>query len=197
MKSHINTTLFSLLMIAGLPRPAAEQDRSPIVSIQIRDGAELKTLGIFGTDVRIVLAGVGPRVKAGEEYKEYPYRDMDVSLGWQVSKTGKGYTIRVTNQTKRPGWYLSYDPAAPERGVFLAAGPAAGSYWDIDRFPAMGEDEATPIRASSIGRDWLLDYDQSPERYRRGDPVAYVQTLYKPNLTKGRGARFLIDFYGK
>jgi hypothetical protein len=183
------------LATASRTTPAAD-DRHDVVSIQVRNGAELKTVGAFDTEVRLVLAEADG-INEGDEgrYEEYPYRE--VSLGWAVAKIERGYTIRVAFGRKRKGWYLSYDPETPEKGVSLVEKPTAGSYWDFDRYLAQTEAKETPIRARAAGRDWQLDLEKAPEKYLRPKPYRSVVTLSKLKLSKGSGTRFLIDFFGK
>jgi hypothetical protein len=195
MTRYLFACLGATALTAGSRTTPAADDRHDVVSIQVRNGAELKTVGAFDTQVRLVLAGADG-INEGDEgrYEEFPYRE--VSLGWVVAKTEQGYTIRVAFGKNRRGWYLSYDPDAPEKGVSLVERPTAGSYWDFDRYLAETEVTATPIRARAAGRDWQLDLEKTQEKYLRSKPYRSVVTLSKLKLSKGIGTRFLIDFFG-
>jgi hypothetical protein len=196
MTRYLSACLGAAALATASWTTLAADERHDVVSIQARNGAELKTVGAFDTEVRLVLAGTDG-INEGDEsrYDEYPYREE--SLGWVVAKTERGSTIRVAFGEKRKGWYLSFDPDAPEQGVFLVKKPTAGSYWDFDRYLAQTEVTATPIRARAAGHDWQLDVENTPETYLRPKPYRSVVTLSKLKLSKGRGTRFLIDFFGK
>lgn len=121
-------------------------------------------------------------------YPRYPYEDT--SQGWRVTRTERGHTIRVQDSREYRGWFLSYDPRMPGKGVFLTEQATDGSYWDIDRIPTSTAGE--PIRARVPGGGWFLDREREGVEYFNGKVIRTIDTLYELKLTHEEEAKFEI-----
>jgi hypothetical protein len=134
---------------------------------------------------------IGSKKIDEDRYKKYPHKYPDVN--WGISRTPRGFTI--WQDAKEGGrLYLSYDPEAPKKGVFLTKEAGPGSVWTL-RLPN-GSDIEQEIRAVGLG-DWYLDGSGEEEQYLDTHVTRKIFTLRKLKLTKGEGPKFEVNHAGK
>jgi hypothetical protein len=187
-----------LVVAAAAPSAARAQGSRELGTFCIQSGTgdQLKTLAAVDGEVRLLRAQVRANADGGSgQPKKYPYHAE--SYAWKITRTAQGYTMQAMGKgMKHDGWYLGFDRMVPAKGVFLVERPTAGSYWNIDRVPALTKDDATPLRATTTGADWKLDFDRDGVKYIRDKASGYV-TVYKLKLDQGPATHWVIDFFGK
>jgi hypothetical protein len=111
-------------------------------------------------------------------------KDLD-RVEWKFERTGRGVLIRadVGKGLKYHGWYLSYDPAGKDKGLFLSKEPTAGSYWAVVKNTAEGGQPYVHSFHAKAGRLslWTLSVGDKAERLkgRRGRPYTAYKVVLK------------------
>jgi hypothetical protein len=122
--------------------------------------------------------------------REAAVEPKEIELAWKITRAEKGHTLQVRGTQKYHGWYLSYDPERPQRGVFLSKERTGGSYWEIQEIPTLSK-PTYPIRARipDPERRWYLDYDPDAKTYMKSRVKGTngVDVLYSAKLTEGKG----------
>lgn len=180
------------VLLAGMATVAAYAQYPQDCGIKIPD---IGALARVGEELGIVhIEAIGDHEVDEGKFKRYPSEQTQTT--WRITRVTDGYTIRmVAAGPRRNLWFLSYDPSAPERGVFLAERPEGGSTWSLR--PPDGS-EAKPIRARIPGGDWFLDYDRrSAQKYLNTVGIRTIVTTYKLKLTRDKGPGFVVSLAGK
>src|SRR5207253_2829535 len=125
------------LALGALAPPLAWADQSVI------EGLGHLEVGDAGGDVRLVKGGATGR-------------------DWELRLWDGATAIRLASGD-RAGWYLAYDPAGKDPGVFLTRRRGPGTEWKLAK--ARGGPAAYTIRAAAGGYEgWYLDAGGEAER---------------------------------
>ena len=196
--TRAHRVLVAMIAIFGPATVGSSSDEGLIrgkFAIQVGEGAALKNLAALDEAVSLSWArAVENQAEVGNKIAKSPYKDA--TNAWVVAQSARGFTIQIAGRVKRRAWYVSYDPHAPERGLFLLEEASVGSYWDIDLGPSAPR--TTLLRAKNAGPGWRVDYEREGTDYLlEGTNDRVVETVYHLKLTKSDGANFKIDQYGK
>jgi hypothetical protein len=172
------------LLLAALPvlvAPSVTRSQNP----QFRYAIRIPGLGgLACVDGR---AGFFDHDRArGEKRKDgagEAIKPKEIALSWRITRTERGHTIQAADTATYAGWYLSFDPDEPRKGVFLRKERTDGSYWDIREIPTSST-PTYPImaRVPDPERRWYLDYDPEDKIDTTG-----AAAHFKAKLTEGKG----------
>ena len=195
MSRHLTIIFVAFALVAAF-NFAASSDNSKIhgyYSIHLKEGPVLKALNLLDDEPYLTEAKIfDPKSGDGKTFK--PYEFKETSYIWEFDQTDEGFTIQAAGKVAKKGWYLSYDPQAPQHRVVLLKEPIPGSYWDIE-FSVVNPSK---IRAKNAKLEWWLDVEKDGEVYARGSGTDRVYfKLYSLKLSKTDAVKFNIDHLSK
>lgn len=152
----------------------AEESKDPEYTITANTPSGGVLLGCV--EGRILFRSFEPKLR--KENVDLPVgRSIRSSITWKLEEAGGGLAFKILEDDRDNHGYLTYDPAHPEKGIYLSETLVAGSIWNIKK-------EQLRNAVLSVG-ELHFAMEPQPKTYLISDDASYgIMREYAPTMSR-------------